>query len=99
MINERASIFLIKQMTFNQAFHTTDDWKHRAYLIATFHNMQLYYNKDWKLINSANYFEISIGSISEFLTINAHWDEIKNCQSKNAALKRIKQNGTSMETT
>lgn len=77
-------------MTYVEAYKSTRDWKRRAYLIATFHNVQLFHNKNWRLTDSARYFQISIGAISEFLTLNEKWDLIKHCHSKNSALKKVK---------
>lgn len=53
--------------------------------------MRLSKAKDWKLSDSAKYFGISIGLISESLNLSRRFEEIKDCNSRNEALKRIKK--------
>jgi hypothetical protein len=77
-------------MTFQEAYLRTDDWKRKVYIISMYHNSRRHHNKEWKLTDTASYFTTSVGTISEALTLNEHWDLVKNCKSKNEALKKLK---------
>ena len=77
-------------MTFITAFRLATSWKRKVALVSLFHNARLSKNKHWKLINSANYFNVSIGLISENLKLSKNWDEIKECKSRNEALILLK---------
>lgn len=85
-------------MTFHDAYRNTTDWKRRTYLVSMYHNSRLAHSKEWRLTDTAQYFQASIGAISEALNLNEHWDEIKDCKSRNQALEKIK-NGKDMGTT
>jgi hypothetical protein len=77
-------------LTYRESYIVAKDWKRRVALIATFHGARLAKNKDWKLTDSAKYFGLSIGLISESLNLSKHWDQIENCQSRSEALRKIK---------
>lgn len=78
-------------MKFKDALIEANTWQRRVALISFYHNMRLAKNRKWKLIDSAKYFKVSIGLISESLLLSENWDEIKECQSRNEALKRIRK--------
>src|SRR6185295_2819939 len=84
-------------MTFQQAYHDTQDWKRRVYLIFMYHSTRKYQSKDWRVTDSANYFQIPISAVSEALTLNEHWEIVKNCKSKNEAILRLR-NGKNVGT-
>jgi hypothetical protein len=84
-------------MTFKDAYAQTEDWKKRVFLISMFHNARKYESRRWKLTDSAEYFDVSIGIISEALTLVEHWTSICDCSSRNQALMRLK-NGRNVET-
>lgn len=77
-------------MTYRESYSSEKSWKRRVALIATFHGARLAKSKDWKLTDSAKYFGLSLGLISESLNLSKHWDEIDSCQSRSEALRKIK---------
>jgi hypothetical protein len=77
-------------LTYRESYILAKDWKRRVALIATFHGARLTRNPNWKLTDSAKYFGLSLGLISESLNLSKHWDKIENCQSRSEALRRIK---------
>lgn len=78
-------------MKFKQAFDEAKTWQRRVVLISFYHNAKRIKNKKWKLIDSASYFGVSIGQISESLSLASKYDDVKDCKSKNEALRRIKK--------
>ena len=81
-------------MTYRESYKLEKDWKRRVALIATFHGARCLQSKTWKLTDSAKYFGISIGLISESLNLSKHWDQIESCKSRSEALRKVKTNGT-----
>lgn len=77
-------------MTYRESYIIAKDWKRRVAIIATFHGARLIKSPNWKLTDSAKYFGLSIGLISESLNLSKHWDIIDGCQSRSEALRRIK---------
>lgn len=77
-------------MTFRESYSLAKSWQRRVTLISLYHNAKLSRNKEWKLTDSANYFNCSIGLISESLTLSQNWDKIKECKSRNSAMKALK---------
>jgi hypothetical protein len=78
-------------LTYRESYVHEKDWKRRVALIATFHGARLAKDKNWKLTDSAKYFGLSIGLISESLNLSKHWDLIESCNSRSEALRRIKK--------
>lgn len=78
-------------MTFTEAFHSARTWQRKVVLVSLFHNARLMKNKHWTLTNSAKYFNVSIGLISENLKLSELFEEVKHCKSRNEALKRLKK--------
>lgn len=77
-------------MTYRESYINAKTWQKRVALIATFHGARLMRNPDWKLTDSAKYFGLSLGLISESLNLSKHWDQIESCQSRSEALRKIK---------
>ena len=77
-------------MTYRESYIIEKDWKRRIALIAMFHGARLIRNQNWKLTDSAKYFGLSLGLISESLHLSKHWDQIESCKSRSEALRKIK---------
>jgi hypothetical protein len=89
--DQKWSTSFSKIMTFFNAYQEATDWKRRVNLISFYHYIMLSRNKNWKLTDSAHYFGLSMGLISESLNLSEHWELVKECKSRNEALKRIKK--------
>jgi len=77
-------------LTYRESYSSEKSWKRRVALIATFHGARLMRNPNWKLTDSAKYFGLSLGLISESLNLSKHWDQIDSCKSRSEALRKIK---------
>jgi hypothetical protein len=80
-------------MTFHEAYERSNSWKRKIVLVSIFHKTRLNKDHRWTVKQTAKYFKISVGLCSENLNLSLMWDTIKECDSRNAALKKIKKNG------
>lgn len=77
-------------MTFRDAFRKTGDWQRKVAILSLFHNARLLRNREWKLVDTAKYFKISLGHVSENLKLAIHQEEVKFCESRNKALQQLR---------
>jgi len=77
-------------MTFVEAYLKSTSWKRKIVLVSMFHKSRLSKDHRWTVRNTAKYFKISVGLASENLKLSLEWDKINSCQSRNEALKLLK---------
>jgi hypothetical protein len=77
-------------MTFVEAYLKSHSWKRKVVLISMFHKSRLSKDYRWTVRSTAKYFKISIGLASENLKLSDKWEDIKDCQSRNEALNKLK---------
>jgi hypothetical protein len=77
-------------MTFKESYNKAKTWQHRAIIVSLYHNKQLIINKKWRIADSAKYFQVSTGMVSESIKLSERFDEIGEIESRNEALKRIR---------
>lgn len=80
-------------MTFLERYNSAQSWQDKCSVMEIFHlSMKNKYGKDWQLINTSDYFGVSIGLVSENLkladAIHRHLDFDK-IASRKQALKRL----------
>lgn len=80
-------------MTFLEKYKQVDKWHEKAIIIELYHLAMKVKDEDWNITKTANYFQISIGLVSENLklakTIHTR-PEILLELSKDAAMRKIK---------
>lgn len=79
-------------MTFKEKLEKEKRWCEKIFIIALYHNSKLYHNNKWKIIDTANYFDVSIGQISEALKLCEaikKYPALENL-SRNQALKKLR---------
>jgi len=79
-------------MTFKEAFNKAETWQKKIVLISLYHNRCLAKHHTWHISDTAKYFECSIALISENLKLNNHYDDVKDCKSRNEALIKLRNN-------
>lgn len=77
-------------MTYREKYKSTTDWKQKILVMEMFHLLMLSKHKNWHLENTAKYFGVSIGLVSENLSLAHVMDEVENCESRVKALKVLK---------
>lgn len=76
-------------MTYKEAYKSTKQWQRKASLISTFHyKMQL--KGRWKIRDTAHYFDVSIGKVSEDIKIVLNMERVKECDTRQKALIILK---------
>lgn len=76
--------------TFKSIFDGTDNWWARVILVRNFHFNRNFDNKDWGLRQTANYFDVSTGWISETLKLSRNRELVIDCKTRKEALIKIK---------
>jgi hypothetical protein len=75
-------------------FHNTKEWQRKVALISYLHNKMIYKTKGkWTLKDTAKYYEISVGLVSENLKLAEFMDKIKVCKNRKQALTILRING------
>ncbi|HWY33592.1 MAG TPA: hypothetical protein VNX68_03030 [Nitrosopumilaceae archaeon] len=79
-------------MTYKEKFEKETDWQRKIILVDLFHCRKLLeFGSNWRMMDTANYFQISLATVSEDITIAEHLREGKwKFSSRNNALKAIK---------
>lgn len=82
-------------MTYREKYSSTrrKDWQLRVKIVYNYHIHQVKkhgYGK-WFIKHTANYFGLSIGLVSESLTLGRHLDKLKDCKNRADALIAVKQ--------
>jgi hypothetical protein len=78
------------EMTFVEAYLRTHNWQRKVVLVSMFHKSRLSKDHRWTVKLTARYFKSSVGLISENLKLSVEWEKVKDCSSRNAALKVLK---------
>lgn len=65
-------------------------WQRKCILIAMYHNFHCMKNKLHKLSDTAEYFHVSIGLVSENVRLFKRWNDVKDCATRKDALELIK---------
>ena len=78
-------------MTYREKFHRSSLWHEKVTVIELYHLKMLSQGK-WNISDTANYFDVSLGLISENLKLAQaiHNDHtILNCKSRQEALRHL----------
>jgi hypothetical protein len=80
-------------MTFNQRYQQEDTWYGKAIVMGIFHTVMCQNEIRWSLKDTADYFECSIGLVSENIRLAKAIDNPKKdlltCKSRVEALKKL----------
>lgn len=74
-----------------QQYRIEKSWLQKCIILHTIHLGMLTENKYWRVRDSAMLLKIGIGTASEDLHIAENLELVKECNSRNQALKRVKK--------
>lgn len=82
-------------MTFKERYDESEAWQRKVHIITTFHFLMKALNnsnnkRKWTLNLTADYFDISIGTVSESLLLMRNLKEVRECKTRKEALFMIK---------
>lgn len=78
-------------MTYRNAYKRANKWQQRVRIIAVYHTVRSLKKKSWRVRDTANYFQLSIGNVSENLYLAENWSKIREFTSRNKALKKLRK--------
>lgn len=77
-------------MTYKEKFHSSHNWKEKIFLVSQFHSRRCIHTKGWKVKQTARYFGVSVGLVSENLNLARVFDSLGECGSRAQAIKKFK---------
>ena len=80
-------------MTYREKFNTCKSWKCKVQVLNLFHQYMCLRHKRWGMRQTAKYFNVSLGLVSENIELGNNWDRIKYIESRAKAIKYLKENG------
>ncbi len=76
-------------MTFLSRYESERRWQERAGIMALYHHARKAINDTWTLQQTADYFNCSIGLVSENILLTSRIDELRDCLTRSEALLKI----------
>jgi len=80
-------------MTPQDLFKQKKEWQDKVALVSYLHHKMILKDKSWTVKDTAHYFEISIGLVSENLKLAEYLDKVKVCKTRKQALTLLRING------
>jgi len=80
-------------MTYKEAYEKHTDWYKKVFIISLYHNKMLLKNKKWNIRRTSHAMRLSLGTISEAITLAAaltEFPELKACLTKKDALHIVR---------
>lgn len=79
--------------TFREEYDKERRWREKTLIMQTFHLMMTVKHGNWRIVDTATYFKVSKGLVSENLNL-ARWvklyAEVNECKSRDEAIKILK---------
>lgn len=79
---------------YYERYHKEDRWYNKVILLEVYHTSMSSKNPGWTIQRTADFFNVSIGLVSENLSLaeQVHkYPELMNCESRIKALKRMNE--------
>lgn len=78
-------------MTYKEQYENHKTWQERVIIMNLFHCLHVANRKKWRMVDTANYFGVSLALVSENLQLADKIDECKKFEHRNDALKFLRQ--------
>lgn len=79
-------------MTYSEKYHKhCKDWQCRATIMNLYHQLMIATEKSWSVTRTAEYFDTSVGLVSENLKIAKKINLVRDCASRSAALEKLQE--------
>jgi hypothetical protein len=72
--------------TFLKKYKASKKWQNRCRIVALYHHTMRMKHKHWGIRATGKYFGISHGLVADNVALTEHFDEIKHCITRQAAL-------------
>lgn len=73
-------------MTYYEKYHGSKDWLEKIKIMNLYHRMQDLTNKKWGYRDTAKYFDVALGLVSENLNLAMELDRIKHFSNRQRAV-------------
>ena len=73
-------------MTYRDAYKLAKQWHRKASIISAFHYKHMLLNKKWRIKDTAKYFDVSVGKVSEDIQLVLKMSSVRQCETRALAL-------------
>lgn len=78
-------------MTPNELYKETKEWQRKVALVSYLHNKMFFHSKKrWTIKDTAKYYSISVGAVSENLKLFKSMEMVKECKTRKEALELLR---------
>jgi len=77
-------------MSIKDEYEKSKQWNVKVLLMNVFHIQRKVEDKKWRIRDTANYFEVSMGLVSENLKLAKQIKVLKKCSNREEALRKIR---------
>lgn len=77
-------------MTYKQKYDSCKTWQEKCLIINLYHCLMVLEHDDWQMRQTAKYFNISLGLVSEDIKLAIHIELVKSCKYRKDALELVK---------
>jgi hypothetical protein len=78
-------------MTYKEKYDQSDTWQEKAAIISQFHWYKSLKTDNWSMKKTAKYFDVSIGLVSENVTIIKNFDKVKHMEFRQQAIDYLRR--------
>jgi len=77
-------------MTYKQQYEAQPKWQDRVIIMNLFHHLQVAAHKKWRILDTAEYFDVSIGLVSENLKLAQHMEICGAIEKRDEAITFVR---------
>ena len=75
-------------MTYRQKYDQLHNWRKKIFIMTMYHrHMRLFHKGKWRVKDTANYFNVSMGLASENLNLFKHYNNLSKFVTRDSAIK------------
>ena len=73
-------------MTYKEKYQTSKSWQQKVQIVNLYYQFKSGHGRKWSMRNTATYFGISLGLVSEYVKLGLNMEKVKHFESRNKAM-------------
>lgn len=78
-------------MTYKEQYEAHIKWQDKVAIMSLFHHLQMASHKKWILNDTAKYFDVAIGLVSENIRLAMNLEKVKHCELRKDAVDLLRK--------